>query len=57
MAPDLGGYLTPHAKVIVSGIVADKAPLVESAMTAAGFTRIDGMTERDWVALCYRKND
>lgn len=57
MAPDLGGYLTPHATVIVSGIVADKAALVEDAMTAAGFTRIDEMTERDWVALCYHKND
>ena len=57
MAPDLGRYLTPHATVIVSGIVADKAPLVEDAMTGAGFTRVDELAEHDWIALCYRKND
>lgn len=56
MAPDLGAYLSPDATVIVSGVVAEKAALVEAAMTAAGFTRTDTATLSDWVALCYRKN-
>lgn len=55
MAPDLPRCLTSGGRVIVSGVVRDKAPEVDAAMDAAGFEKTDSLSENDWVAMVYRK--
>ena len=57
MAPDLPRCLTSGGRVIVSGIVRDKAEEVDTAMKAAGFERTNARFENDWVAMVYRKKN
>jgi ribosomal protein L11 methyltransferase len=47
--------LAPGGHIILSGILADRAPLVEAAAQRQGLTLTGRLEEGDWVALIARK--
>ncbi len=47
--------LAPGGSIILSGILADRAPLVEDAVTRHGLTLTSRLEEGDWVALIATK--
>ena len=44
-------YLAPHGRLILSGIIDEQAPAVESAVTQAGGRVIQTLAVRDWTTL------
>ncbi len=56
MAPDIGGCLQPHGRLIVSGIIGSRADDVKNALTARGFRILKEKAENDWRAILAEKN-
>jgi ribosomal protein L11 methyltransferase len=55
MLPDAGAYLKPHAPIILSGIVKEKAGQIKDAAASLGYELIREEAENDWVALMIRR--
>lgn len=51
LTPALIPYLAPEGRLIVSGILAEKADMVRLAWAAAGVAVLEETREEDWVAL------
>jgi ribosomal protein L11 methyltransferase len=51
MMPDIGGYLTDDAPIILSGIIASRKDEVVESVQQAGYTVKNELWENDWVAL------
>ena len=51
MMPDIGGYLTDTAPIILSGIIASRKDEVVESVLSAGYTVEKELWENDWVAL------
>jgi ribosomal protein L11 methyltransferase len=51
LAPGLAAGLAPGGRLIVSGIIADQAEAVTTALAAAGLAVVGRRQEGDWVAL------
>ncbi len=51
MLPDIGGYLKPGAKLILSGIVAERESDILECASALGYKLLSRECENDWVAL------
>lgn len=54
LAPALIHHLVPGGVLIASGILVERAHLVENAMDEQGMTRVDKLQEVDWLALVYK---
>jgi ribosomal protein L11 methyltransferase len=52
---DVYAALRPGGLYITSGIIAAKAPMVQTALEDAGFTMVETRAQADWVALVARK--
>ncbi|MBQ3791894.1 MAG: 50S ribosomal protein L11 methyltransferase [Clostridia bacterium] len=55
MAADVGKYLAPDGKLIVSGIILERKNEVLEALGKAGLIETDGMEENGWYAGVLRK--
>ena len=55
MMPDIDGYITEGAPLILSGIIMDRADEVRACVREHGFTIEREEKENDWVALLCRK--
>ena len=55
MLPDIGGYLTDTAPLILSGIIAPRADEVREKVRECGFEIIREERENDWLALLVKK--
>lgn len=55
MLPDIGGYLTEDAPIILSGIIAPRKNDVISAAAEYGYRVTKEINENDWVAIMLRK--
>ena len=55
MLPDIGGYLTDTATLVLSGIIADREADVVAAAEENGYTVYKKMQENDWVALALKR--
>jgi ribosomal protein L11 methyltransferase len=55
LAPALTSQLKPDGKLIASGILSERAAMVEEAMAALGFWRLEERAEEDWLALVYAR--
>ena len=55
MMPDISGYLTDTAPLILSGIIQDRADEVRACVLAHGYRIEREEKENDWVALLCRK--
>lgn len=55
LAPDVGAYMAPGAKLAAAGIIEGRKEDVASAMTAGGLTLIEEARENDWVVLVFEK--
>ena len=51
MLPDIDSYLTKGAPIILSGIVAERAPEVIACAESLGYKVVREERENDWVAL------
>ena len=51
MLPDLKDYIAPGAKVILSGIIRERAEEMEQALVNLGYTIIRTEYENDWTAI------
>ena len=54
MLPDIKGYLTPCAPIILSGIVKEREEDIKAAALSLGFTIERIERENDWVAIMIR---
>ena len=55
MLPDIGGYLTKNAPIILSGIVSERADDIREAAAKNGYVVIREERENDWVALMIKR--
>ena len=55
MMPDIGGYLTERAPLILSGIIATRREEVVESVERAGFRVVSELWENDWVALLCKR--
>ncbi len=55
LTPALLAHLKRDGVFIGSGILVERAPLVENAMTAHGMTLVEKRQEADWLAMAYRR--
>ena len=55
LSPDIGDYLLPGGRLVVSGIITERAPEVRAALAANGFEIIREAAENDWLAILCRK--
>ena len=55
LAPDVGAYMAPGAKLAAAGIIEGRREDVAKAMTDGGLTLIDEAKENDWVVLVFEK--
>ena len=55
LAPDVGAYMAPGAKLAAAGIIEGRRNDVAEAMTAGGLTLVDEARENDWVVLVFEK--
>ena len=53
MAPDLGDYITDGARVILSGIIGERAEEIRTAMTSLSYTFERELTDNDWYAMLF----
>ena len=53
MAPDLGGYILPGARVILSGIIGERADEIRQAMTSLSYRFERERTDNDWYAMLF----
>ena len=51
LAPALAHHLAPDGILIASGILADKADLVDDALCAVGLRVIETTREEDWLVM------
>ena len=56
LAPDIGDFIAPEGKIIVSGIITERADETLEALAAHGWTLIDSMRENGWFAGVLKKN-
>ena len=56
LAPDIGEFIAPDGKIIVSGIITERADETLEALAAHGWTLIDSMRENGWFAGVLKKN-
>ena len=56
LLPDVGAYMTPGGRMIVSGIISPRAEEVYAAIAANGFTVVEERRENDWLAILIRRN-
>ena len=56
LAPDIGDFIAPEGKIIVSGIITERADETLEALNAHGWTLIDSMIENGWFAGVLKKN-
>lgn len=54
LAPALAAHLKRDGVFIGSGILVERAPLVENALAAQNMTLVEKQQEADWLALVYR---
>jgi ribosomal protein L11 methyltransferase len=54
LAADLARALRPGGLLLTSGIIADRAPDVETAFVAAGLEPVERLQEGDWVAFVHQ---
>ncbi|MFA5562526.1 MAG: 50S ribosomal protein L11 methyltransferase [Eubacteriales bacterium] len=57
LLPDLGTYLAPQAKLVLSGIVNSHAGAVREALPRHGFTVLREEEENDWLAIFCRRTE
>jgi ribosomal protein L11 methyltransferase len=57
LAEALARALRPNGVLLTSGIIADRAPEVEQAFSAANLTLLERLEEGDWVAFAHAKGD
>ncbi len=50
MSGDVGGFLAPGGRLIVSGIIEERADEVTDAFSALGYTLVEKATENGWCA-------
>ena len=55
LAPDIGGYLSDDAVLIVSGIIVERREETVSALNGAGFEVFDDETENGWYCAALKK--
>jgi ribosomal protein L11 methyltransferase len=55
MANEIAAALAPGAPYAASGIIAERADMVDEALRAAGLTVDERLNEDDWVALVGRR--
>lgn len=55
LLPDVGRYMTPHGRMIVSGIISPRADEVREAISACGFAVVEERRENDWLAILIKK--
>ena len=55
LSPDIGDYLVPGGRLVVSGIISERAPDVRAALLANGFEILREVSENDWLAILCRK--
>ncbi len=55
MLPDIDGYLTDTAPLILSGIIEPRADEVRQKATQCGFAIIKEAKENDWIAMLLKK--
>lgn len=55
LAPLLAAELAPGGRLVVSGVIAERAAEVEAAFAEAGLELADRLEEGDWVALLARR--
>ena len=53
MAPDLHGYVTDGARVILSGIIGERADEIRTAMTALSYRFEREVSDNDWYAMLF----
>ena len=56
LLPDLGNYMADGGRVILSGIIGERADDIRRAAREHGFTVIREACERDWYAILAQKN-
>ncbi len=56
LAPDIGSFIAPKGKIIVSGIITERAEETLEALAAHGWTLIDSMRENGWFAGVLTRN-
>jgi ribosomal protein L11 methyltransferase len=56
LAPVFAAITEPGGMLILSGFLAEDAPVITGAMTAAGFALAEKRHERDWCMLGFRRN-
>ncbi|GLV49041.1 ribosomal protein L11 methyltransferase [Thermus sp. LT1-2-5] len=54
-APRYGEALAPGGRLLLTGILKEKAPLVREALRDAGFFPLEEAEEGEWVLLAYRR--
>jgi ribosomal protein L11 methyltransferase len=57
LAPALVGHLKPQGVLIASGILEERAHLVEEAMQAQPVNFVERAQEQDWLVMIYRRAD
>ena len=55
LAPQLAGHLAPGGRLILSGILAEKEPLVIAGFSSTGLEYQETRHEGEWVAILYDK--
>ena len=50
LAPDIGSFIAPEGKIIVSGIITERADETLAALEACGWILVDSMRENGWFA-------
>ncbi|MGH2410493.1 MAG: 50S ribosomal protein L11 methyltransferase, partial [Chloroflexota bacterium] len=54
LAGELAAAARPHATLIASGIIRERASEVEAALEAVGFSIIERLAEDEWATLVAR---
>ena len=55
LSPDIGDYLVPGGRLVVSGIISERAEEVRAALAEQGFEIVRELAENDWLAILCRK--
>ncbi|GAA5335744.1 MULTISPECIES: 50S ribosomal protein L11 methyltransferase [Thermus] len=54
-APQYRAALAPGGRLLATGILREKAPMVREALVGAGFAPLEEVGEGEWVLLAYRR--
>ena len=55
LAPDIRRYLKEGGHLILSGVIEDRLPKVQTAFSAVGLTPLQTMRRGEWYALVYKR--